>query len=384
MYKRLSQTKQDLDKLYSKGLQKGYSIGWDWDLLPMTIKRGSTSYFAAPPHAGKTEFWLEILINLSCLHGLKHLIFSPETGDSAEIYAELCSKFAGENYYGFNKMKESTRVYAEAFIDEHFVVIDPQEKDLSIEQFYKLADDIENELGVTFDTTTIDPMNELKEDFKPEDLGREDKYLSRILGYCRKNAKQKNRHNCLITHVRDQPIKEEEGIRYSPMPTAREIAGGQVWFRKGMLMGLVWRPPYGLADNNLKPYKQNQTVIKIAKSKPKGVSKNGVYNMYYNIETKAFYVEDERGNHIYADRGEYSNINNAKQPKQQSIESSIKPNLDFDTTLSDSKSVNTSQQYKDIEEQKKEPQKALKQVNPKQYNNRDNSEDFLTFSENWD
>ena len=327
MYKRLSQNKQELDALYQKGLQRGYSIGWEWNLLPMTIKRGSTSYYAAPPHAGKTEFWFEVLINLSCLHGLKHLIFSPETGDSANIYAELCAKYQGKNYFGLNKMTETERIMAEMFIDEHFIVVDPKDKDLSIEDYYKLADQIENETGVIFDTTTIDPMNELKEDFKPEDLGREDKYLSRILGYCRKNAAQKNRHNCLITHVRDQPIKEEDGIRYSPMPTAREIAGGQVWFRKGMLMGLVWRPPFGLLDHLGQPYKENQTVLRIAKSKPKGVSKNGIYNLYYDVERRNFYMIGENGTHIYADRGEHSKVNKV-QPQ-----SAITPNLDFDNPM---------------------------------------------------
>ena len=59
MYKRLTDTTKELDGLYNKGLQRGYSIGWDWELLPLTIKLGTTSYIAAPPHQGKTEFWFE-------------------------------------------------------------------------------------------------------------------------------------------------------------------------------------------------------------------------------------------------------------------------------------------------------------------------------------
>ena len=324
MYRRLEDEQSKLEDLHYKGIQRGYSVGWDWDKFPFTIKMGTTSYMAAPPHTGKTEFWFDILINLSCLHGFKHLIYSPETGNASEIYAELCSKFVGKPYYGQNKMTQAEKVYAEMFINTHFVVVDPVDEELSIEQFYDLVDEIENELAITFQTTTIDPWNELKEEFKPEDLGREDKYLSRILGYCRKNARAKNRHNTIVTHVRDQSMMVEDGIRYTPIPTAREIAGGQVWFRKGMLMSILWRPPYGLVDGHGVAYKMNQTIVKIAKSKPKGVSKNGLYSFFYDSDKKRFYMEDYGGNRVYADRGEYNNKTKADPPKQTNIETAIK------------------------------------------------------------
>lgn len=306
MYKKLTQVTNDLNKLYENGLQRGYSVGWDWDLFPYTIKLGTTSYIAAPPHQGKTEFWFEIMINLSCLHGFKHCIFSPETGSAAEIFAELCSKFVGKPYYGPNKMVGSDKIHAEMFIDKHFVIIDPVDEDLTIEQYYTLVDKIENDENIKFQTTTIDPWNELKEQLIPDDLGREDKYLSRILGYSRKNARAKNRHNCIINHVRDQATVEENGIRYNPIPTARDFAGGQVWFRKGMLMGVIWRPPFGLTDQNGKPYKECQTIFKIAKSKPKGVAKNGMYNFHLDLDKYRYYIEDHRGVRIYADRGKDS------------------------------------------------------------------------------
>ena len=76
MYKRLTEVQSDLENLHQKGLQRGASVGWDWSAFPFTIKLGTTTYLAAPPHQGKTEFWFEILINLSWLHGWKHCIFS--------------------------------------------------------------------------------------------------------------------------------------------------------------------------------------------------------------------------------------------------------------------------------------------------------------------
>jgi len=205
MYKRLSEISSEFNSLREQGRTRGKEVGWPWELLPLTLKEGNTTYMASAPGSGKTEFWLECLINTSCKYGWKHCIYSPETGAFADVYAELCHKFVGK---AFVKSKDSMNdielAHAQQFVDEHFVVVDPIDDDLSIHQFYALVDKIENDTGWTINTTTIDPWNELAEEYINSDLGREDKYLSRILGYVRKNARGTGRHNCVITHVRDQ------------------------------------------------------------------------------------------------------------------------------------------------------------------------------------
>jgi hypothetical protein len=288
---------------------KGKSIGWDWDMLPFTIKEGTTTYIGAAPASGKTELWFEFLINLSCLHGWNHVVFSPETGSSAEIFSELCYKYIGKPYVqGKNSMTNGEQVSAEMFINEHFIVIDPIDEDLTITKFYQLVDEIERKEGIKIHTTTIDPWNELTEEFIPADLGREDKYLSRILGVVRKNARKTGRHNCVINHVRDQPMVSAKtiagtDISYFPMPSARDFAGGQVWFRKGLSVLIPWRPPYGLGDADGVGAEKNEVHLKVAKSKPKGVSKNGVYKMFLDVERYQYYMLDFKGNRVYANRG---------------------------------------------------------------------------------
>ncbi len=234
MYKRLTHLNAEMFAVRQQVDVKGKSIGWDWDMLPFTIKEGATTYIGAAPASGKTELWFEFLINLSCLHGWNHVVFSPETGSSAEIFSELCYKYIGKPYVqGKNSMTNGEQVSAEMFINEHFIVIDPIDEDLTITKFYQLVDEIERKEGITIHTTTIDPWNELTEEFIPADLGREDKYLSRILGVVRKNARKTGRHNCVINHVRDQPMVTATSIagtelRYFPIPTARDFAGGQI------------------------------------------------------------------------------------------------------------------------------------------------------------
>jgi hypothetical protein len=207
-------------------------------------------------------------------------------------------------------MTQGEQVTAEMFINDHFIVIDPIDEDLTLENFYKLVDEIERTQEITINTTTIDPWNELTEEYIHSDLGREDKYLSRILGLARKNARKTKRHNCIINHVRDQPLthgKTHEGteISYYPIPSARDFAGGQVWFRKGLSVLIPWRPPAGLILNDGSIAQENEVHLKVAKSKPKGVSKNGTYKMYLDVEKYQYYIKDFVGNKIYANRSKY-------------------------------------------------------------------------------
>jgi hypothetical protein len=318
MYKRLTNVNNELFDIRLQKDVRGKSIGWDWDILPYTIKEGCTTYIGSAPASGKTELWFEILINLSCLHNWNHVIFSPETGSSAEIFAELCYKYVGKPYVqGQNSMSNSEQIVAEMFINEHFIVIDPIDEDLTITKFYDLVDEIEKKEGMKIHTTTIDPWNELTEEFLPSDLGREDKYLSRILGTVRKNARKTGRHNCVINHVRDQPMVSSKtiagtDISYFPMPSARDFAGGQVWFRKGLSVLIPWRPPYGLLDGDGNGAEKNEVHLKVAKSKPKGVSKNGVYKLYLDLDKYQYYMLDFKGNRIYANRTK-------KVPEQKKI-----------------------------------------------------------------
>ena len=317
MYKRLEDVTQNLNRLRENGRQRGYSVGWEWDILPYTVILGSTTYMAAAPATGKTELILEFQINLSCLHGLNHVIFTPETGSAEDIFSELCHKYIGKPYIKSDwQMDERERMIAENFVNSHFVIIDTEDEELTATEFYKMVDEVENNTGLKIHTTLVDPWNELKEEFNREDLGREDKYLSRMLGWIRKNARTTKRHHFILTHVRDQALVSQGGITYYPAPHAREFAGGQTWFRKGNTMLIPWRPPYGLSDGNNRAYGKNETILRIAKSKPKGTSENGKYIMNLDTARYQYYFEDEQGQRVYANRGkEHTFLESNQEPK---------------------------------------------------------------------
>lgn len=330
MIKKLSDVKQNLETLYNVGIEMGKSVGWDWETFPYTVKLGSTTYMAGAPASGKSEFWFEILINLSCIHGWKHVIYSPETGSHVDIYSELMHKFIGKPYIKTPRsMSEAEKLTAEKFIEKHFFVFDDQ-TEMSAMEFYDHVETFEKENNITIQTTTVDPWNELKYDFKPEDLGREDLFLSRTLGEVRKKAKATNKHHCIITHVRDQKIeKNKDGVWFYPFPTARDLAGGQTWFRKGMSIILFQRYAENFMLDGV-PFEKNEVHVKIAKTKPKGTSKNGTYKFFLNLHSYRYYAKDIVGRSIYANRMDYDTT-----PQKLPVQMEFKPlpaNEDFDLT----------------------------------------------------
>jgi hypothetical protein len=295
-----------LESLYDNGITRGEYAGFDNLHEYFSVKKGVTTYIFGSPFSGKSEFWLEMLVNLSELYGYRHVLFSPETGKAEDIIAELISKYCRKPFYKQNigHITEQEMNNAISFIQEYFYVIDPEDKDLELKQFYDIVGEIEKEGKIKIDTTLIDPYNELMNDIGSEG-GRQDILIEKQLGIVRKNAQMFNRHNALITHCRDQmAIKKTidgRDLWYYPPPTAREVSGGQAWFRKAMNLIAVWRPPVGWKDGDWDtPAEDNEVHIIIQKFKPKGTGKRGVVKLFYDIYQNRYYEKTESGTHRYA------------------------------------------------------------------------------------
>lgn len=295
-----------VEKLFVTGITRGAFAGFETLHEYFSIKRGVTTYIFGSPFSGKSEFWFEILLNLSELYGWRHAIFSPETGKASEIIAELISKRARAPFYKTNGDQMSEKDYhtAVAFIHEYFYIIDPGDEGMTLETFYKTVDEIEKADGVTIDSTLVDPYNELENDISTEG-GRQDLFIEKQLGIVRRNAQAKNRHNVLITHCRDQQSvkKTVDGreIWYYPPATAREIAGGQAWFRKAMNLINVWRPPVGWKENEWDtPAEENEAHIIIQKFKPKGTGKRGVVKLYFDTQRNRYYEKTDTGSRKFS------------------------------------------------------------------------------------
>ncbi len=300
IYYTLNEGKNDIAELYEKGITRGVYMGFETLHEYFSFKSVGTTYIYGSPFSGKSEWWFEIMITLTELYGYRHAIYSPESGNRHEIYAELISKYLGKQFYKNmdGHMSEIERMKAEDFIHEYFYVIDPDDKDLTIEQFYLSIADLEKKLDKKINTTLCDPFNELFHQFDT----RQDLYIESRLGFIRREAFTNNRHNVIITHCTDQEATLDKGTnkRYYAPPSPREIAGGQAWYRKAMNLICLWRPPEWMIDPLTgAPHHENEVHIIIHKYKPKGVGKKGTVKLYYDT-IKNRYYELIDGNKRYA------------------------------------------------------------------------------------
>lgn len=299
---------KDVLKIYENGISRGMDTGFKTLDTHYSFKLGGTTYIMASPTAGKTEFTFELLLNLTAKYECNHVIFSPETGGANEIFAELISKFCRKQFYRnyANHISEKELHQATAALKQHFLIIDPTENDITIEEMYEMVDKYEAENHIKIHTTLADPFNEFTHNFGG-DNGRQDLYIERILGLVRRNARQKERHNIIATHAAAQQLQKDEntGIWYYPAPTVRNYAGGEAWYRKGLGMISMWRPPVGLSNDAGKPYQEDEVVITIQKAKPKGIGRTGKVSLYFDSKCNRYYEYDDNGAFNYAYNTDY-------------------------------------------------------------------------------
>ena len=297
-YFQISELESLIEQKYADGISKGMETGFSSLDELYSVKLGCTTYVYGSPACGKSEFWFEIMINLSKKYGWKHAIYSPETGSPVDIAIELMHKWVGKPFYDnltrnikVNRLTRDEIKTISKEINEYFYIIDAGEYDFTIEQFYNKVDEIETSVG-KIHTTMADPFNEFKHDLQGE---ARDMYVEAILGRVRRNARKKERHNCIITHVTDQQVQMTKGVDgrdifYYPMATPRMIAYGQAWFRKGDGMIGLWRPPLGMIDvaKNV-PFESNEVVVAIQKAKPKGIGKIGNMRLFFDSIKSRYY-----------------------------------------------------------------------------------------------
>lgn len=260
------------------------------------IKKGYPLFIAGNPGAGKTEFCFEVLMNTSILYKWKHFIYCGEGGNIEHIFNELVHKYLEKPY---KYATESEKANAEYFVSEHFYIAN-HDNDFTISEFYALANKIEKELRIKFDTTTFDPFNDIKDESELFG-GREDKYLAYALKEARISSKKNNRVDILINHVSDvQPKNDQKtGKSYLPPALPTQWAGGRTWWRRAFVMILVYKPLSWREDENGIPYEENEGHIIIQKYKPKGVGKKGTVSIFWDYQKNRYYCKME-GQKLYS------------------------------------------------------------------------------------
>lgn len=308
---------------HQTGTAKGRDIGFKCLEDLVSIKPGYTTYLIGFAAAGKTEFHLEMLFNLTEKYQWRHALLSPEIGGVEDVIAELVSKHLRKPFYKSNPYAPSEKdIYnAMAHLSQYFFVLDSEENDYTIESFFAECDKIEKDFGGKINSTSLDPWNDLDENLS-DFGGREDKYLTWALKKVRQDAKKNNRHNFIVTHAKDMPpiaLKSATGGETfcTAVPTLQSFAGGQVWGRRAFNVLGVWRPEFGAINpvDGL-PFEENEAVILSLKSKPKGVGKKGKATVYFDWKVNRFW-EWVAGEKCYGwDHEKLAKVEPLVEPKQ--------------------------------------------------------------------
>jgi hypothetical protein len=283
MIRKFKDIQDSLIEMREKGNPRGENTGFACLDEFYSIKEGSYTFILAPPHHGKSEFAFELAFAQAEKYGKKTLIYSPETGSTEDIYAEFIHKYTGKPFYKSIPGSVDDKQFYNAvnYIDEMFSIVDSDEKAYGFNDLIKLVR--EEKIILT------DPYNELKHDMS-EYGNRQDLYIEDLCGDIRRYCKKNKKHWLLTLHpANQQATLDKSGLRYYPMPMAREAAGGQVLFRKAMTWINLWRPPSGMLDDNGMPFEENVTLINIEKAKPKGVAKKGQTKLYFDWKKNRYF-----------------------------------------------------------------------------------------------
>ena len=279
----------------------GVSTGFERINEIWTVKKGFPVFIAGAPHSGKTQFSKQILVNLSVLHGWRHCVYFGEDGTADDIVLDLVEcytrkparRWTDEGKEQRDALTDGQFHAAVDWINKHFTIVDTDRMagksgTFDVYQFYSWVDQYQREQGFTFDTTTIDPWNDLSMNLSGHG-GRQDLYLADALRHVRDKAKEHHRVDFVINHIADQKTYHvsDRGRRYSPPAEPSEWAGGQTWHRRAFTMLLVYRPP---APDSIKfatrqkpiETKPGECWIVNQKAKPKGTGKLGRAVLYFD------------------------------------------------------------------------------------------------------
>lgn len=282
---------EDIEQLIQFGDSRGNDSRYSVAKPFVSFKKQCFTLIYSSPYSGKTQYAFSEVVNLAERDGWKFAVYSVETGEPKHIWQEVTMI-----RYKIDNVKTLTReqiLESKQFFKKHFFVIDPLYKraltPVTIDNVYATVEIIEEQENIKLDSVVIDPLTEIESE---QNDARIDLFMAHVLKATRADARINNRHNFIITHVRDQkPIFDTaSGKTYFPVPTPREISGGQNPYKFGQQMICVYRPDENIIDKNTgSPPEPNETQIYVQKSKPKGIGRIGNFKLYYSIKKNTYY-----------------------------------------------------------------------------------------------
>jgi hypothetical protein len=297
-YFRANEFKDDVYASQNETFEKGWSCGWSCGDDFVSFKKGFTSYVYSHPHQGKTVWVTESLIHLAKNENLTICIYSPETGGKKEVVWNLIQVYTGKRLYGKGAHKITTQEIDVAleFINEHFIVLEhnPFAKGVlerfTVRDIFNQVHLAEKDYNKKVDVLCVDPFNLLDRELDDDRKAIQDYVLS-TLSFINSASKKMGLHTILVAHLAGEEliVDKDTGIEYMPKPHPSKLAGGQSFWRAGFQMIGLFREPYGVLKRDGFPYQENCMQVLVQKTKPFGVGRLGMFQVFYDTDTHTLY-----------------------------------------------------------------------------------------------
>jgi len=269
---------EELDVLYSKGLQPGLKIGFNKLDNLITWEKSKLAIVTGIPSHGKSEFIDQIIERLNALHKWKFGIFSPECFPIQIHAANLISKITGKV---FNENRLSIDEYFEAkkYLNDNFYFIKPEDSGYYLDNILTKAKVLIKKYGI--DGLIIDPYNRL-EHALPSGMP-ETNYISQLLDKLTNFSQANNILIFLVAHPRK--MLKQKGNNYYEVPNLYDINGSANFYNK--------------ADYGLTVYRNYNLggicEVHVQKVKRKNLGTTGLVTFNYDMDSGRF-IEQELNN----------------------------------------------------------------------------------------
>lgn len=296
-----------LDLLYRKGLQRGYTIGFEnFDSL-CSFETKRLCIMTGIPSAGKSAFLNFIAVRMNMLYDWKFAFFSPESMPIDYHVSTLVELVTGKKF-GEDTLPLLEYEQAKEYCNDNFFFIYPESYTMG--NILDKARSLVRRKGIK--ALVIDPYNrvESEQDYRKS----ETQHISSVLDQLTNFAQQNDVLIFLMAHPTKMP-KNPDGTHQ--VPTLYDIAGSANFYNK--------------ADFGITVHRDKElgfTEIYVQKVKYRHLGQGGVTRFKYDLFNSRYVPYEEDVPPLW-DRNNYL----AQKANNASMNSMFEPNTDFDNDL---------------------------------------------------
>lgn len=303
----IEDVEKPLDLLYRKGMQRGYTIGFENfdELCSFETKR--LCILTGVPSSGKSAWLNFIAVRMNMLYDWKFAFFSPESMPIDYHVSTLIEIITGKK---FGEQTLSWVEYEEAkrYANDNFFFIYPESYTMG--NILDKARSLVRKKGIK--ALVIDPYNrvESEQDYRQS----ETQHISKVLDQLTNFAQQNDVLVFLMAHPTKMPKNPDGKFQ---VPTLYDISGSANFYNKA---------DFGITVHRDKEF--GWTEIHVQKVKYRHLGQGGIAKFKYNLFNSR-YVPLEDGIDPHWDTSNYL----ANKANSATMSSVFEPNTDFDNDL---------------------------------------------------